>query len=74
MWHVATKKHEAFRHAIFKALTHLVSKCLTLGQLKCLFTKIKGVQNKDHDRASLTLLKAVAKRLNPLEDTCHLFA
>jgi hypothetical protein len=63
MWHIATKKHEAFRHAIFKALTYLAGKCLTFGEIRCLFIKLKTVAVKDHDRASLALLKAVAKRL-----------
>jgi len=47
MWHVATKKHEAFRHAILKALTFLAGKCLTIQEIRCLFIKIKGMANKD---------------------------
>jgi hypothetical protein len=63
MWHIATKKHEAFRQAIFRALTFLAGKCLTCSEIRCLFYKIKTVAVKDHDRASLALLKAIAKRL-----------
>jgi hypothetical protein len=37
MWKIATKKHEAFRQAIFKALTFLAGKCLTFSENRCLF-------------------------------------
>jgi hypothetical protein len=32
-----------------------------------LFVKIKAMQNKEHDRASIGLLKAIAVKLNPQE-------
>lgn len=67
MWHVATKKHEAFRHAILKSLTHLAGKCLTIAEIRWLFIKIRGMANKDHDRSSLNLLKSLAKRVAPVK-------
>jgi hypothetical protein len=57
MWHVATKKHEAFRHAIFKGLTHLATKCLKIEEIRLLFTKVKLMSNKHHDKSSLAFLK-----------------
>ena len=64
MWHVATKKHEAFRHAVFKALAYLANKSLVKSELHELFMKLQKMQNKDHDRMSLTLVKTVCKALN----------
>jgi len=64
MWHVATKKHEAFKAAIFKALTFLASK-MAPKELEFLFEKLRAMPNKDHDKLTLGLLKAIAKKLAP---------
>ena len=68
MWHVATKKHEAFKGAIFKALTYLAEK-VSLPELNFLFQKVKSLPLRDHDKFSLELLKAIAKKLAPTQKT-----
>jgi hypothetical protein len=42
IWDCATKKHEAYKVAILKALSFLASKC-SLEHLKYLFNKIKSL-------------------------------
>jgi hypothetical protein len=46
MWHVATKKHEAFRAVILKALAFL-SGVMKPKELKYLFEKLKSLPLKD---------------------------
>ncbi len=65
MWHVATKKHEAFRHAALKALSFLVEKCLDWHQVSYLVDRIKQMPLREHDRVTLQLLPSIAKRLSP---------
>lgn len=65
IWHVATKKHEAFRNAVFKCLTFLVGKSFNLPILRFLFEKIKLIAYKDHNRCSLDLLKSLLMKLAP---------
>lgn len=65
MWHVATKKHEAFRIAVLKSLSLLVSKTLKLSELRFLFEKLRVMNYKDHNRNSLDLLKSILTKLAP---------
>lgn len=65
MWHVATKKHEAFRIAVLKSLSLLVSKALRLPELRFLLEKLRLMNYKDHSRNSLDLLKAILSKLAP---------
>jgi len=62
MWNVATKKHEAFKAVIFKALAFLTS-VLKPKELRYLFERVRGMPLKDHDASSLALLKAISKVL-----------
>lgn len=64
MWHVATKKHEAFRAVILKALAFLTS-VLKPKELRFLFDKLQTLPLKEQDKFSLGLLKAIAKVLAP---------
>jgi hypothetical protein len=64
MWNVATKKHEAFKSVILKALAFLTS-VLKPRELRYLFEKVRAMPLKEHDAASLALLKAIAKVLAP---------
>ena len=41
MWHIATKKHETFKVAIIKALTHLATKTIP-EHTELLFHKVKS--------------------------------
>ena len=68
MWNVATKKHEAFKAVILKALAFLTS-VLKTRELRYLFDKIRSMPLKEHDAASLALLKAIAKVLGPKKST-----
>lgn len=65
MWHVATKKHEAFRIAVLKSLSLLVSKALRLPELRFLLEKLRLMNYKDHSRNSLDLLKSILSKLAP---------
>ena len=65
MWHVATKKHEAFRIAILKSLSLLVVKALRMPELRYLIEKLRLMNYKDHSRSSLDLLKAILIKLAP---------
>lgn len=60
MWDVATKKHEAFKSVILRALAFLTS-VLKPKELRFIFEKVRGMNLKDHDAASLALLKSIAK-------------
>ena len=60
MWNVATKKHEAFKAVILKVLAFLAN-VLKPKELRYLFDKLRAMPLKDHDAASLALLKAIAK-------------
>lgn len=62
MWNVATKKHEAFKAVILKALAFLAT-VLKPKELRYLFEKLRAMTLKDHDAASLALLKAIAKAI-----------
>ena len=63
MWFCATKKHEAYRVAVFKALNFLASKA-TLEHLEDLFSKVQQIPNKELDKFVLQLVRSIARRLS----------
>jgi hypothetical protein len=65
MWHVATKKHEAYKASIFQTLTFIVSRDMKPKDLNFLFGKLQNMQLREHDKFSLNLLKAISKALAP---------
>ena len=66
MWHIATKKHEAFKVSIMRALIFMAGK-MAPKELNFLFNKLQTVQLREHDKFSLGLLKAIAKALAPTQ-------
>ena len=62
MWECATKKHEAYKVAILKALAFLASKA-SIEDLKYLFLKLKSIPLAEVDKFCLDLIKAIAKKL-----------
>lgn len=64
MWHVATKKHEAFKRSVIDVLKFLVDQCLTWKEIDFLVKKIKSLSGKEQDTKSLELLKTIAKKLS----------
>lgn len=62
MWECATKKHEAYKVAILKALAFLASKA-SVQDLKYLFLKLKSIPLAEIDKFCLDLIKAIAKKL-----------
>jgi hypothetical protein len=60
MWDCAVKKHEAYRVAILRAISHLVSK-MNPNHLRHLFIKIRDTPLQFTDKFLLNLLKAIAK-------------
>jgi hypothetical protein len=62
MWECATKKHEAYKVAILKALAFLASKS-KIEDLKYLFLKLKSIPLSEVDKFCLDLIKAIAKKL-----------
>lgn len=62
MWECATKKHEAYKVAILKALTFLASRA-KIEDLKYLFNKLKLIPLPEIDKFSLELVKQIAKKL-----------
>ena len=66
MWHIATKKHEAFKLSIMRALIFMASR-MAPQELNFLFGKLQAMQLREHDKSSLALLKAIAKALAPTQ-------
>ena len=66
MWHIATKKHEAFKVSIMRSLIFMASR-MAPKELQFLFTKLQGMQLREHDKFSLLLLKSIAKALAPTQ-------
>ena len=64
MWHIATKKHEAFKVSVLRALIFMASR-MAPKELNFLFDKLQAMQLREHDKFSLGLLKAIAKALAP---------
>ena len=62
MWDCATKKHEAYKVAILKALTFIATKA-SIEDLKYLFAKVKSIAIPEVDKFCLELIKAIAKKL-----------
>lgn len=67
IWECATKKHEAYKVAILKALAFLATKA-SLDDLGYIFNKLKSLQMNEIDKFSLGLIKAIAKKLAGEED------
>lgn len=67
IWDCATKKHEAYKVAILKALAFLSAKA-SLSDLSYIFEKLKSLQMNEVDKFCLGLLKAIAKKLVGDED------
>jgi hypothetical protein len=65
MWDVATKKHEAYKVVIFNLLKYMVEQVVETDEIRMIFHKVQCIAPKDQDKFSLTLLKAIAKRLAP---------
>ncbi len=68
MWFCATKKHEAYKVAVLKALTFLASKA-SLDHLEDLFSKVLQIPNKELDKFVLQLVRAIARRLSGVDLT-----
>jgi hypothetical protein len=62
MWECATKKHEAYKVGILKALAFLATKA-KIQDLKYLFAKLRGIPMTEVDKFCLDLMKAIAKKL-----------
>ena len=62
MWECATKKHEAYKVGILKALT-FISTIAKLEDLQYLFGKLKSIPLSEVDKFCLDLTKAIAKKL-----------
>ena len=62
MWECATKKHEAYKVGILKALTFL-STIAQLDDLQYLFGKLKAIPLSEVDKFCLDLIKAIGKKL-----------
>jgi hypothetical protein len=62
MWECATKKHEAYKVGILKALAFVATKA-KIDDLKYLFTKLKSIPLAEVDKFCLDLMKAIAKKL-----------
>lgn len=62
MWECATKKHEAYKVAILKALAFLATKS-GIQDLKYLFNKLKLIPLTEIDKFCLDLIKSIAKKL-----------
>lgn len=67
MWECATKKHEAYKVAILKALSFLATKA-NLEHLRYIYLKLKSLPYPELDKFCLGLLRAIAKRLSGEED------
>ena len=67
MWECATKKHEAYKVAILKALSFLATKA-NLEHLRYLYVKLKSLPYPELDKFCLGLLRAIAKKLSGEED------
>ena len=63
MWECATKKHEAYKVAILKALTFLASRA-NIEDLKYLFYKLKSIPLPEVDKFCLELVKGIARKLS----------
>lgn len=66
MWHIATKKHEAFKVSVMRALNFMAAR-MAPKELNFLFNKLQVLQLREHDKFSLALLKAIAKALAPVQ-------
>jgi len=66
MWLIATKKHEAFRVSIMRALIFLATR-MAAKELTFLFGKLQSMQLREHDKFSLVLVKNIAKALAPTQ-------
>lgn len=62
MWECATKKHEAYKVGILKALTFLAT-IAKIEDLQYLFGKMKLIPLSEVDKFCLDLTKAIAKKL-----------
>lgn len=62
MWECATKKHEAYKVAILKALAFLATKA-NVEHLRYLFGKLKAIPLAEVDKFCLDLIKSIAKKL-----------
>jgi hypothetical protein len=63
IWDCATKKHEAYKVAILKALAFLATKC-SIDHLRYLFNKIKSIQMSEIDKFGLQLLRTIARKVS----------
>jgi hypothetical protein len=68
MWDCATKKHEAYKVAILKALAFLASKA-SHEHLQYLFYKLKTLHLTEIDKFCLGLIRSIAKKLSGDLDT-----
>lgn len=66
MWNCATKKHEAYKVAILKALTSL-SERAELQHIKYLLNKVKSVQYTEIDKFYLEFVRKIACSLSNTE-------
>jgi hypothetical protein len=62
MWECATKKHEAYKVAILKALSFLATKA-KIEDLRYLYLKLKSIPLAEVDKFVLDLIKSIAKKL-----------
>ena len=62
MWECATKKHEAYKVAILKALAFLATKA-SVDDLAYLFNKVKSIPLQEVDKFCLDLVKSISKKL-----------
>lgn len=63
MWECVTKKHEAYKVAILRALSIITSRA-NLKDIKYIFKKVNSLQFSEVDKFTLNLVKSVAKRLS----------
>lgn len=68
IWDCATKKHEAYKVAIIKALTFLSSK-FSIEHLSYLFLKVKSLQMNEIDKFCLQLIRNIARRISNSDNT-----
>lgn len=66
MWDCVTKKHEAYKVAMLKALTYLSSKVST-EHIHYLFAKVKSLQMNEIDKFYIGFIRQLARRLSSNE-------
>lgn len=63
IWDCATKKHEAYKAAILKALTNLVMK-VSLTHTNYIFNKVKSMNLSEIDKFCINLIRQISRRLS----------